>query len=47
MLLRQPGRPLDLAAMPVRASADQVLLRADCCAVCRTDLHVVDSEPRY
>ena len=26
--------------------ADQVLLRVECCAVCRTDLHVVDGELR-
>lgn len=27
-----------------RASAGQVLIRVECCAVCRTDLHVVDGE---
>jgi len=31
--------------MPSPAS-DQVLLRVECCAVCRTDLHVVDGELR-
>jgi alcohol dehydrogenase, propanol-preferring len=47
MLLRQPGRLLELAEMPLpRPDADQVLLRVECCAVCRTDLHVVDGELR-
>jgi len=47
MLLRQPGRLLELAEMPLpRVDADQVLLRVECCAVCRTDLHVVDGELR-
>ena len=32
--------------MPV-PRADQVLLRVECCAVCRTDLHVVDGELRH
>ena len=45
MLLRQAGHPLELADMPrPRPDADQVLLRVECCAVCRTDLHVVDGE---
>jgi propanol-preferring alcohol dehydrogenase len=29
------------------AAADQVLLRVECCAVCRTDLHVADGELRH
>jgi len=47
MLLRQPGRPLEAAeiALP-RPGRDQLLLRVECCAVCRTDLHVVDGELR-
>lgn len=45
MVLRQPGRPLELEqrADP-EPGAGQVLLRVRACAVCRTDLHVVDGE---
>lgn len=45
MLLRQPGTLLEAAnvAMP-EAREGEVLLRVECCAVCRTDLHVVDGE---
>ncbi|MDH3375749.1 MAG: zinc-dependent alcohol dehydrogenase family protein [Gammaproteobacteria bacterium] len=45
MILTAPGRPLELqqVARPVPA-AGQILLRVKCCAVCRTDLHVVDGE---
>lgn len=40
-----PGKPLRLAHVPVPApAAGQVLLRVHCCAVCRTDLHVVDGD---
>jgi alcohol dehydrogenase, propanol-preferring len=47
MLLHQTGRLLELAEMPLpRPDADQVLLRIECCAVCRTDLHVIDGELR-
>lgn len=47
MVLRAPGAPLERLDVPVpRAGADQVLLRVECCAVCRTDLHVVDGELR-
>ena len=47
MVLREPGRPLELVerAAP-RAAAGRVVVRVDCCAVCRTDLHVVDGELR-
>ncbi len=45
MVLRQPGRPLELEqrADP-EPGAGQVLLRVRACAVCRTDLHLVDGE---
>jgi propanol-preferring alcohol dehydrogenase len=47
MVLRAPGSPLELREVPMPAPrADQVLLRVECCAVCRTDLHVVDGELR-
>jgi alcohol dehydrogenase, propanol-preferring len=45
MVLDQPGQRLQLKDMPVpRPRADQVLLSVLACGVCRTDLHVVDSE---
>ena len=45
MVLEQPGRPLALRCLPVpEPGPDQVLLRVAACAVCRTDLHVVDGE---
>jgi len=45
MVLLESGRPLSLSEMPVpRPNADQLLLKVECCAVCRTDLHVVDGE---
>src|SRR5438552_18215684 len=45
MVLDAPGRPLRAADVPVPAPApDQVLVRVEACAVCRTDLHVVDAE---
>lgn len=48
MLLRVAGSPLEESEIPVPApGADQVLLRVECCAVCRTDLHVVDGELRH
>src|SRR5690349_14501592 len=45
MLLRKaPGR-LECATVPdPRPGPGQVLLRVAACAVCRTDLHVVDGE---
>jgi alcohol dehydrogenase, propanol-preferring len=45
MLLEAVGRPLRAAAVPAPVpGAGQVLLRVRACAVCRTDLHVVDGE---
>jgi propanol-preferring alcohol dehydrogenase len=43
MVLDVPGEPLRVAEVPVPEPGEgQVLLRVHCCAVCRTDLHVVD-----
>ncbi len=45
MVLEKPGRPLverDLSTP--RLGSSQVLLRVHACAVCRTDLHIVDGE---
>ena len=45
MILDVPGEPLRVAEVPVPdPGGGQLLLRVHCCAVCRTDLHVVDGE---
>ena len=45
MVLRSPGQPLCETDLPQPAvGAGQVLVRVSACAVCRTDLHVVDGE---
>jgi alcohol dehydrogenase, propanol-preferring len=45
MVLSAPRAPLVLTELPDPVPAeDQVLLRVTACAVCRTDLHVVDGE---
>jgi len=45
MLFEAVGRPLRAADLPVpEPGSGQVLLRVGACAVCRTDLHVVDGD---
>ena len=45
MIFETPGQPLALRDVPVpQPGAGQVLIRVRACAVCRTDLHVVDGE---
>jgi len=45
MLFERPGQPLRKADLPVpKPEAGQLLIRVHACAVCRTDLHVVDGE---
>ncbi len=45
MLLNQAGSPLSLRERPIPQPGDgQVQLQVSACAVCRTDLHVVDGE---
>lgn len=45
MVLRRPGQPLQMEDWPVPVpESTQVLVRVSACAVCRTDLHVVDGE---
>lgn len=45
MLLSAPGQPLRLAELPVpKPNSEQVLIRIHACAICRTDLHIVDGE---
>ena len=45
MIFEKPGNGLSLTQMdPPEPRAKQVLLRVLACAVCRTDLHVIDGE---
>ena len=45
MLLETPRQPLRAVDIPVpKPAATQVLVKVAACAVCRTDLHVVDGE---
>jgi propanol-preferring alcohol dehydrogenase len=45
MVLHAPGQVLSAEQVPVPVpSAGQIRVRVDACAVCRTDLHVVDGE---
>src|SRR5215203_6290790 len=45
MILDVPGEPLRVAEVASPEPGEgQVLLRVHCCAVCRTDLHVVDGD---
>ena len=45
MVLDRPGEPLQLRDVPTPTpAAGEVLLRVRACAICRTDLHVVDGE---
>jgi propanol-preferring alcohol dehydrogenase len=45
MLLRRQGSPLELAEIDEpRPAPGQVLIRTTACAVCRTDLHVLDGD---
>lgn len=45
MVLAAPGRPLERQERPVTTPASgQVLLKVEACAVCRTDLHLIDGE---
>src|ERR1700759_251193 len=45
MVLERAGARLKACEIPApRPGTDQVLLRVTACAVCRTDLHIVDGE---
>jgi len=45
MILDAPRQPLRLTELPIpRPNSEQVLIRVHACAVCRTDLHIVDGE---
>src|SRR5450759_3618630 len=48
MLLREPRQRLELVEVPKPApSRGQIVIRVTACAVCRTDLHIVDGELRH
>lgn len=48
MMLEAPGRPLVMRDWPLPSPGPgQVLVQVAACAVCRTDLHVVDGELPY
>ncbi|MDH7501978.1 MAG: zinc-dependent alcohol dehydrogenase family protein [Verrucomicrobiota bacterium] len=45
MVMDKPGQPLRLADIPMpHCGVGQVLVKVHACAVCRTDLHIVDGE---
>lgn len=45
MVLDAPGRPVELRHLPrPQPGPDELLVKIAACAVCRTDLHVVDGE---
>ncbi len=45
MVLRAAGQPLVESRLPIpRPGPEELLLRVRACAVCRTDLHIVDGE---
>jgi len=45
MILRRPRQPLELHEVELREpKSGEVRVKVECCAVCRTDLHVVDGE---
>lgn len=45
MILQAPRQPLHLVELPVpKPNSEQVLIRIHACAVCRTDLHIVNGE---
>ncbi len=45
MVLERPGTPLVLTQRPEpRAEAGQLVLKVKACAVCRTDLHIIDGD---
>ena len=45
LVLAAPGRPLELREVPSPEPAPgQVLVEVIACAICRTDLHILDGE---
>lgn len=45
MVFTAPGQPLEYRDLPVPTpQPEEVLIRVEACAVCRTDLHIIDGE---
>ncbi|WP_448338158.1 zinc-dependent alcohol dehydrogenase family protein [Chloroflexus aurantiacus] len=45
MVFTAPGQPLEYRDLPVPVpQPEEVLIRVEACAVCRTDLHIIDGE---
>lgn len=45
MVFTTPGQPLEYRDLPVPTpQPEEVLIRVEACAVCRTDLHIIDGE---
>ncbi|TIS31101.1 MAG: alcohol dehydrogenase, partial [Mesorhizobium sp.] len=45
MVLEEPGKPLKLVDRPdATPGPGEIRLKVEACAVCRTDLHVVDGD---
>jgi len=45
MLLKQVGRPLEMAEVPIPIPAsDEVLIHVHACGICRTDLHILEGD---
>ena len=45
MVMEKAGQPLILKTLPIPVpAATQVLVKVIACGVCRTDLHIMDSE---
>lgn len=45
MVFTAPGQPLEYRDLPVPTpQPEEVLVRVEACAVCRTDLHIIDGE---
>lgn len=45
MVLVEPNKPLELMQVAIPTpNADQLLIKVEACAVCRTDLHILDNE---
>lgn len=45
MVFTAPGQPLEYRDLPVPTPRpEEVLIRVEACAVCRTDLHIIDGE---
>lgn len=48
MVLVEPTRPLQMMDVAVPTpNSDQVLIKVEACAVCRTDLHIVDNDLKH